>query len=187
MDLRGHPFPLIDICGKVEREVAVAFVVRALALRGDTWRQITHEEVMAVLRQDLDDAEGLWSELRRIPVVLFRGPDFDSAETQGYLQRPSISGLPGYEVTPKTLAKLRTYCRAPKPCPRCGTRAECEDYVKREGEWCIPVGQDARVDALWSCPVHGLFGFTNDATPVPVFAEAELWCVSPSGEKVVWR
>lgn len=44
--------PLVGTMGKSEVEHAAAMIVRALAKRGNTWREISNEEIFAVARED---------------------------------------------------------------------------------------------------------------------------------------
>jgi len=58
--LIGSPFPLVNTFGSVERECAVAMVVRALAATVDRWEPITGVDIAAVVRADLAESREPW-------------------------------------------------------------------------------------------------------------------------------
>jgi len=79
--------PLVGMMGKAEIEFAAAMIVRALAARGDTWREISNDEIFAVARED-DEAAKLAKSIgeagaNKLFGSLYRNPFF----------RPDVHGF----------------------------------------------------------------------------------------------
>jgi hypothetical protein len=182
VSLYGAPYPLPDLFGRVEREIAVAWVVRALAIQGDVWRVITQPDMGAALKGDLYGDREPWASLRRLGSLGL--PDFGNAVKAGVLWSPRLGGVAAFEVPPDTLAAIRMRRRGSQECPKCGTHSACLLWTREQGDWLFALGESEYADAIYECPVHGEFGRTDTGT---TFDTAEMYTLSTTGERVTFR
>jgi hypothetical protein len=92
--------PLCGTMGKSEIEVAAAIVVRALAIHGDAWRELTEAEMQRAI-----DGDPYIDSLARDP---FLNADFCGLRHHGYGTEPNCYGL-----TEKGIEAIRKWVRPP--------------------------------------------------------------------------
>lgn len=102
--------PLTGTMEHAECEHAAAILVDALAVKGDTWREITIRDLGVFLDEALKAGREPWKSLNRNP---FFRPVFQDLVSKGFAVESGLSGHPSFSVafTDKGIEAMRKWVR----------------------------------------------------------------------------
>jgi len=114
--LAGSFPPFVNTFDRAECETAAAFMVRALAVKGDSFRPIDWPEIRKVLEADVNAAEQQPAKpytVERLVLDLlsnpFVRPDFHELAKRGFARWLGEPGASLLEFTPAGLERLRKW------------------------------------------------------------------------------
>lgn len=110
VDLNGSFPPLIDTLGQTELEMAASMLVRACAVRGDSWQPISPQQLGIVILDDVAAQREPFFSLKPNP---FFNPDFHGLAKKGFARFTASGAGAPIELTPEGIERLRKWARKP--------------------------------------------------------------------------